>query len=158
MNIPFLFTRPVPLEIGAAAPKLSALDHEGARIDLGSVYERGLTLIYFYPKADTPGCTAQGCSLRDAFDGLSQEGLSILGVSHDRPEAQKRFREKYRLPYSLVADFDGRVARAFGVPTILGFTWRQSFLIRDARIAWVSRSAKTTQHAEEVREAIAKML
>jgi len=158
VNIPFLFHRPDPLEIGAAAPKISALDHEGTPIDLASIYEKGLTLVYFYPKADTPGCTAQGCSLRDAFDGLAREGLSILGVSSDRPEGQKKFREKYRLPYPLVADFDGKVARAFGVPTVLGFALRQSFLIRDGRVVWVSRSAKTTQHAEEVRKAIGKLL
>jgi peroxiredoxin Q/BCP len=158
VNIPFLLNRPEPLEIGAPAPKISALDHDGARIDLASYYERGLTLVYFYPKADTPGCTAQGCSLRDAFDGLTRDGLSILGVSNDRPEGQKKFREKYRLPYPLVADFEGKVAKAFGVPTVLGFAMRQSFLIRDGRIVWVSRSAKTTRHAEEVREAIAKLL
>jgi peroxiredoxin Q/BCP len=158
VKIPFLFNRPEPLEVGAPAPKISAVDHDGAPIDLASFTARGLTLIYFYPKADTPGCTAQGCSLRDAFDGLSQDGLSILGVSSDRPAAQKKFREKYRLPYPLVADFDGRVAEAFGVPAILGMALRQSFLIRDGRIVWTSRRAQTSRHAEEVREAIAQLL
>lgn len=158
VNIPFLFARPKPLAVGATAPQITAADQNGAPIELGTIYRWGLTLVYFYPKADTPGCTAQGCSLRDAFEGLAQDGLSIVGVSRDRPEAQKKFRDKYRLPYPLVADFDGRVARAFGVPTILGFAWRQSFLIRDGIIVWTSPNAKTTRHAEEVREAIVKLL
>jgi peroxiredoxin Q/BCP len=158
VKIPFLFSRPKPLSAGDPAPKISAVDHEGAPIDLGRIGAQGLALVYFYPKADTPGCTAQGCSLRDAFEDLARDGLSILGVSRDRPEAQKKFREKFRLPYPLVADFDGRVAEAFGVPTILGFAARQSFLIRDGRIVWTARSAQTTQHAEEVRQALKKML
>jgi peroxiredoxin Q/BCP len=158
VKIPFLFSRPTPLEAGAEAPRISALDHEGAPMDLGRMAAEGITLVYFYPKADTPGCTAQGCSLRDGFTDLALVGITIRGVSRDRPEAQKRFREKFRLPYTLVADFDGRVAEAFGVPSLLGFAARQSFLIRDGRIIWITRHAEAGRHAEEVRQALEKML
>ena len=158
MKIPFLFSRPTPLVVGEPAPKLTALDHAETPLNLGSLFTQGLTLVYFFPKADTPGCTAQSCSLRDAFGDLTRAGLAIVGVSGDRPAAQRKFREKFRLPYPLVADFDGRVAEAFGVPTLLGMPARRSFLIRDGRIVWTVRRAKTTEHAAEVRQAVEKML
>jgi peroxiredoxin Q/BCP len=157
VKLAFLFSRPEPLKAGDPVPQISAVDQDGSPVDFGRIGAQGLALVYFFPKADTPGCTAQGCSLRDAFEGLSRDGLSILGVSGDRPEAQKRFREKFRLPYPLVADFDGRVAEAFGVPVFLGMPARRSFLIRDSRIVWTTRRAKTAEHAEEVRQAISKL-
>jgi peroxiredoxin Q/BCP len=158
VKIPFLFSRPAPLSVGDPAPKISALDQEGMLLDLGRIFAQGLTLVFFFPKADTPGCTAQGCSLRDAFEDLTRDGLAILGVSGDRPAAQKKFREKFRLPYPLVADFEGRVAEAFGVPTVLGMPARRAFLIRDGRLVWSVRRAKTFGHADEARQAVKKLL
>jgi thioredoxin-dependent peroxiredoxin len=158
MNLSTFFRRADPLPPGAAAPGVSAPDHEGRMVDFGAVYRRGPTLVYFYPKADTPGCTAQACSLRDAFADLTTTGLQILGVSADTPEGQQKFREKFRLPFPLIADRDGSVARAFGVSAVLGLSFRQSFLILDGRIAWTSPRAQTRGHAEEVRAALAKHL
>jgi len=90
-------------------------------------------LVYFYPKADTPGCTAQACSLRDAYTDLLQEGVTVIGVSHDSPAAQKNSRKSTISRFSLIADTDGAVAKAFQVPTVVGFTKRQAFLIRDGK-------------------------
>ena len=152
-----IFSRAEPLEAGAAAPRISAVDQDGKSLDFATVYANGPTLVYFYPKADTPGCTAQACSLRDAFADLSGEGLQILGVSSDRPGSQKKFQEKYKLPFTLVADADGEVAEAFGVPTMLGFAKRQSFLIKDGKVVWTALCAKTAEHAEEVQRALDKL-
>ncbi len=149
-----LFQKGSPLPVGAPAPMLDALDQNGQVIHFADLYARSLVLVYFYPKASTPGCTAQACSLRDSFSSISARGLEVLGVSADRPEAQKKFQSAYALPFPLVADYDGKVADAFGVSRILGFTARQSFLIKDGKIAWVSLKAQTRDHAAEVQAAV----
>ncbi len=143
-----------PLAVGADAPDLTVLNQDGQEVRLAEAYAKGLVLIYFYPKAGTPGCTAQACSLRDASADFAREGLTVLGVSGDSPEGQKKFREKYQLPFTLLADTDSKVAEAFGVPTLAGFPKRQSFLIKDGKIVWVSLSAETSKHAAEVQQAL----
>ena len=147
-------TQAEPLKVGAPAPTLSAIDQDGKNLSLADVYAKGITLVYFYPKAETPGCTAQACSLRDSFSALQQDGLQIIGVSKDKPEAQKKFQTKHNLPFPLIADTDGKVAEAFGVPVTLGFASRQSFLVKDGKIVWMSPKAGTGNHAAEVRAAL----
>ena len=144
------------LEVGDQAPVNVAADQNGEEIRLADVYAKGPTLVYFYPKADTPGCTAQACSLRDSFANLSAENLQILGVSRDSSASQKKFQEKYKLPFTLLADLDGKVAEAFGVPSILGMpvSRRQSFIVKGDKIVWKSASAKTGDHAAEVQAAL----
>jgi len=144
------------LEVGDQAPVHVAADQNGEEIRLADIYTKGPTLVYFYPKADTPGCTAQACSLRDSFANLSAENLQILGVSRDSSASQKKFQEKYKLPFTLLADLDGKVAEAFGVPSILGMpvSRRQSFIVKGDKIVWKSASAKTGDHAAEVQAAL----
>lgn len=151
----FLKRSAPPLDVGDAAPVISGVTHDGTTLSLGDVYARGYTLVYFYPKADTPGCTAQGCSLRDAYEELCDKGVAVIGVSTDGVEAQRAFREKHRLPFTLIADTDRAVARAFRVPTTFGFASRQSFLIDPAgRVVWVDRTAGTTKQAHDVLAAL----
>ena len=142
------------VEIGAPAAKVLSVDDAGQPVKFAEFYRQGVTLIYFYPKADTPGCTAQACSLRDSFEALKSRGVQILGVSEDKPEAQKRFREKYKLPFVLVADSDGVVARAFGVPTFLGFAKRQSFLVKNGKVVWRNLNVTPATHVAEVNQAL----
>ena len=144
------------LEAGAPAPMPVSLDQDGNAFAFADAYAKGVTLVYFYPKADTPGCTAQACSLRDSFESLKAENLQIVGVSRDTPASQKKFQQKYNLPFSLVADSDGKVAEAFGVGGVMGLpvSKRQSFLIKDGRVVWISLSAKTGEHAAEVQAAL----
>jgi peroxiredoxin Q/BCP len=144
------------IEVGAPAPSVTAPDQDGKAVNFGDVYGKGITLVYFYPKAGTPGCTAQACSLRDAFAALHGEGLQILGVSRDTPEAQKKFQEKQHIPFTLIADADGKVAKAFGVPGVFGLpiSSRQSFIIKSGKVVWASLSAKTAEHAAEVQAAL----
>jgi len=152
-----LFGKVKALEVGSPAPDITARDQNGAEIRFADAYAKGPVLVFFYPKADTPGCTAQACSLRDAFERLQTDHLQILGVSRDTPEAQKNFQDHYKLPFPLVADTDGKVAEAFGVPAMLGVlpvTKRQSFLIKDGKIAWKAESAQTDKHAAEVQSAL----
>ncbi len=142
------------IEIGAAAPALTAVDEEGRPVHFADFYQKGITLVYFYPKADTPGCTTEACSVRDSIESLKARGVEVLGVSEDKPEAQKHFREKYHLPFVLIADADGAVARAFGVPTFLGFAKRQSFLVKDGKIVWRDLNVSPATHVSEVNKAL----
>lgn len=142
------------LEIGATAPAITAIGEAGLPVRFADLYEQGLTLVYFYPKADTPGCTAQACSLRDSFAGLKARGVQVIGVSADKPGEQKKFREKYHLPFTLVADVDGNVANAFGVPAFFGFTKRQSFLIKDGKVVWRDLAVSPQTHVAEVNTAL----
>jgi peroxiredoxin Q/BCP len=142
------------IDVGAAAPDITAIDPDGAPVSFSDVYKKGITLVYFYPKADTPGCTKEACSLRDSFDSLRGRGLQILGVSEDQPGAQKKFQTKYNLPFTLIADHGGAVAKAFGVPTTMGFAKRQSFLIQDGKIVWADLNASTSAQAADVGKAL----
>lgn len=147
-----------PLKVGDTAPAVAAVTHEGTVLNLGEVYPKGYTLVYFYPKADTPGCTAQGCSLRDSYEELTKHGVTVIGVSTDGVEAQKKFREKYNLPFTLFADTEKTVVNAFGVPATMGHAARQAFLVnQEGKIVWADHKASTKKQAEDVLNALAKL-
>lgn len=152
-----LMGKAAELEVGAAAPDLTALDQNGRAVRFADVYAKGYTLVYFYPRADTPGCTKQACSLRDAYARLTTEGIQVIGVSTDGVAEQKKFEEKYKLPFTLIADTDKKVLEAFGVPHKLGFASRQAFLVKEGKIVWRDLSASTEQQAADVLAAIAEL-
>ncbi|MGC4071567.1 MAG: peroxiredoxin [Nibricoccus sp.] len=155
----FSFSRGEPLNVGDAAPVLSATTETGATLALGEVYPKGFTLVYFYPKADTPGCTAQGCSLRDSYEELGKHGVTVIGVSVDGVEAQKAFKEKYHLPFTLIADTDKKVMTAFGQdPAARPVASRQAFLInKEGKIVWRDLKASTKQQADDVLAALKQL-
>lgn len=139
-----------PLLVGAPAPRITPLDQDGNKVDFKEIYAKGVTLVYFFPKADTPGCTKQACSLRDDWSALQGKNIQVIGVSGDEPGEQKKFQEKYKLPFTLVADSDSKVAEAFGVPLNGKIPARQSFLIKDSRIVWHMPKGSTDSHAKDV--------
>ena len=145
-----LFAKADPLAVGAAAPEISAVDQDGKTVNFKDVYAKGATLVYFYPKADTPGCTKEACSIRDSWADLQGKSIQVLGVSGDKPDAQKKFADKFKLPHTLIADSDNAVAKAFGVPTLLGISKRQSFLIKDGKVVWNQLAASTDKQAADV--------
>jgi peroxiredoxin Q/BCP len=145
------------LDVGDLAPDAVSQDEHGNPVRLADFYGEGYTLVYFYPKADTPGCTMQACNLRDGFDELKAHEVRIVGVSADGPESQLRFREKYQLPFVLLADKERVVSRAFGVPTILGMANRQSFLIKGGRVVWRDLKASTRWQTQDVLKAVEKL-
>ena len=150
----FLFGRGDPLEVGAPAPRLTVTIETGESVDLGSFYDKGPVLVYFYPKSDTPGCTRQACNLRDHFAEIKDSGIAVFGVSTDSVEAQKRFQDNHNLPFSLVADTERKLGQAFGVGNaFLGFFSRQSFLVVDGKIAWRDLSASPASQAQDALEA-----
>jgi len=139
-----------PLEIGAPAPSVVTQDHDGQPVDLGEVLAEGKTLVFFYPKAFTPGCTKQACSLRDGWDELKQRDVQVLGVSSDPAETQAEFRKKHKLPFTLIADTDQAVAKAFGK----GRWSRHAYLFNDGKLVWRDLSAATGKQAEEAIAAV----
>ncbi len=150
----FGFLKAEPIDINAPAPEAEALTQDGEKVKLSDFYKRGTTLVYFYPKSDTPGCTKQACSLRDGFETLTTKGVQIIGVSNDTVADQKKFATKYKLPFTLLADKEATVIKAFGVAQTAGFASRQSFLIHDGKIVWRDLSASTEKQAEDVLHAI----
>jgi peroxiredoxin Q/BCP len=101
-------------EIGKKSPAFSALDENGNTVSLSDFSGKKLVL-YFYPKDDTPGCTAEACSLRDNYQDLLDKGYAVLGVSPDDSKKHTKFIAKYSLPFSLLADTDQAVCNAYGV-------------------------------------------
>lgn len=135
-----------PLEIGAAAPQITAPDHEGKPVDLGKELSEGTALVFFYPKALTPGCTKQACSLRDDWAELQARNVKIFGVSSDTAETQASFRDKHKLPFTLIADTDQVVSKAFGKNR-----WsRQAYIFRDGKLVWLDLKASTDEQASDV--------
>jgi peroxiredoxin Q/BCP len=142
------------LNTGDPVPDITATDHTGMEIKFSEYCKDGLVLVFFYPKADTPGCTKQACSLRDSYPALTAKGVKILGVSFDKAESQKAFAEKFALPYPLLADPDGKVVKAFGVPEMGKFAKRQAYLIKDGKVVWRDLAASTDKQAADVLAAI----
>jgi thioredoxin-dependent peroxiredoxin len=145
------------LSIGNPIPAVTAEDQDGKLVNLAETGSRGYTLIYFYPKAMTPGCTAQACSLRDAYTELQSKGVKIFGVSLDTVDSQRKFREKERLPFVLLSDREKKVTSAFGVPLILNsLATRQAYLFKDGKLVWMDTHASTDKQARDVLEVLAQ--
>lgn len=138
------------LPVGAIAPDLVGTTADGRQIHLAAA--RGnAAIVYFYPKDGTPGCTKEACAFRDAFSGYQERRVMIFGVSRDSTEIHADFRERHQLPFPLVADEDGAVARAYGVSSPLGMSARVTFLVGpDGRVARVWPDVDPAVHATQV--------
>ena len=143
------------------APAVSGVNQDGATVNFADVYKKGPTVVFFYPKADTPGCTKQACSLRDAFADLSKDGVQVLGVSFDKPEAQKKFKDKFTLPYDLIADPEGKIVAAFKVEKmvkgLLNLAKRSCFLVKDGKVIWQDYQASTDQQAADIKRVLGEL-
>jgi peroxiredoxin Q/BCP len=145
------------LKPGEAAPDFTLPDQDGKAIRLSDLRGKKVVL-YFYPKDDTPGCTTQACAIRDRGEEFDTKGAVVLGVSPDSPASHRKFREKYNLPFTLLADTEHTVAEKFGVwkeKTLYGRKYwgneRTTFVIgRDGRIVQVLERVKPAGHADDV--------
>jgi peroxiredoxin Q/BCP len=104
----------ITLKAGDKAPAINTIDQDGNKISLETLKGRKVVL-YFYPKDDTPGCTAEACSLRDNYQQLINQGYSVVGVSPDNQKSHQKFVEKHELPFPLIADTDRTILNAYGV-------------------------------------------
>lgn len=147
----------MPLISNTHAPDFSLQDENGNKHQLKD-YRGKTVLLYFYPKDDTPGCTTEACNFRDDYGMYEKAGVTIVGVSPDSPKAHKKFKEKYHLPFTLLADVDHSVCELFGVWGRKKFmgkeydgVFRTSFLIDSSgMIKKVYENVKPAEHSAEV--------
>ena len=104
------------LEIGSRVPGFTLMDQDGHLYDLNNSLGRKNLVIYFYPKDETAGCTAQACSFRDEYEEFLELDAEVIGISSDNPESDRKFAQKHRLPFFLLSDPDQSVRKKFGVP------------------------------------------
>lgn len=146
------------LKIGDRAPEFRLKDQKGSEHSLQNYNGKKLAL-YFYPKDDTPGCTTQGCNIRDNFDGLKKEGIAALGISKDTVEAHKKFAEKFKFNFPILSDPEGKVIEAYGVwkeksmygKTFMGIA-RMTFLIENGKIKSIIEKPDVANHSKEIIE------
>ena len=149
------------LKVGDKAPDFRATTADGRSVSLSEFSGKNVVL-YFYPRDDTPGCTKEACAFRDEFSALKRKEAVVLGVSTDSPKAHAKFTEKYKLPFTLIADEDKKIVEAYGVwgqKSFLGRkymgTHRITFLIGpDGRIKKIWPTVKPPDHAKEVLAAL----
>ncbi|WP_132972044.1 peroxiredoxin [Thiogranum longum] len=152
--------RAVELSTGDPAPEFMLIDQEGNTHRLEDFRGQWLVL-YFYPKDDTPGCTKEACSLRDEFSAFRKLDVAVLGVSLDDTESHEAFARKYQLPFPLLSDPGGKVARAYGSLGGFGpirYAKRHTFIIDpDGRIAKIWRKVRPGEHSGELLEALSEL-
>ena len=149
------------LKPGDPAPEFSATATDGSVITLATLKGQPV-ILYFYPRDDTPGCTKEACAFRDAYADFRKKGAVVLGVSTDPVKAHKKFTEKFKLPFPLLADEDKAIVTAYGVWGEKSFmgrkflgTHRVTFLIgADGRIKYIWPTVKPEEHAAEVLAAL----
>lgn len=145
------------LKTGDTVPSFTSKDQDGNTVHL-SDYSGKKLIVFFYPKANTPGCTAEACNLRDNYKELQSQGYELLGVSADSEKKQANFKEKYKFPFPLLADEDHTVINTFGVwgpKKFMGREYdgihRMTFVIDgDAKVTKVIDKVKTKDHAAQL--------
>ena len=149
------------LQVGDKAPEFELLDQNNNKVSLSN-YSGQKLLIYFYPKADTPGCTTQSCSVRDAAEDLSSLNMSAVGISPDQPDKQLKFDEKFNLGFPLLSDPDHEMAEAYGAwgekknygKTYMGII-RSSFLVdEEGKIAQAAYGVKPGDTVPKAKAAV----
>jgi peroxiredoxin Q/BCP len=149
------------LKQGDKVPNFSVNDQDGNKVSLTD-YKGKKLIVFFYPKASTPGCTAEACNLTDNYKALQDKGFEILGVSADSEKRQSNFKNKYSFPFPLLADEDKEVINAFGVWGLKKFMGkeydgihRKTFLVdENGAIAHVIDKVKTKDHAAQILELV----
>ncbi len=145
------------MKIGDKAPELLGIDAEGREIRLSDYAGRKI-VIYFYPKDNTSGCTAEACSLRDGYASLQAAGYEVIGVSKDSAASHRRFAEKHNLPFTLIADTEKQLNEAFGVwrekkmcGRVSMGTVRTTFIIDEQGVVTdIIEKVETARHAEQI--------
>lgn len=144
------------LEPGDDAPELSLSNQDGETVSFDSL-SGAYTVVYFYPRADTPGCTTEACSFRDDWERYENAGVSVVGISDDPVADLAAFREKYELPFDLLSDEDGEVSAAYssyGEKNVFGNqvmgVFRNTFVVKDGEIVAAYEGVDPEEHAAEI--------
>lgn len=136
--------------VGKPPPDFTAKDHLGKDLTLSALKGKPV-VVYFYPKDETSGCTAEAKSFRDTWKDLEKTGVTVIGISTDTLDSHKAFATHHGLPFHLVSDESGTIAKSFGVPNHLGFLSRQTFVIgADGNVKKIYRDVDVSKHVSEV--------
>jgi peroxiredoxin Q/BCP len=150
-------------KVGDAAPPFEVISSEGKRVRLGDYSGKKNVVLYFYPKDFTPVCTAEACGFRDMYDSLLSQDTEVIGVSMDSDASHKDFATKHQVPFPLVSDPDGILARSYGATStlmgLMGMTKRITFVIdKQGKIAGVFDSAfRANQHLDGVKKTLSAL-
>jgi thioredoxin-dependent peroxiredoxin len=144
------------MDVNNKAPEFTLPDQNGKDISLKEFRGKNVVL-YFYPRADTPGCTIEACEFRDSYKKIQKTGAVLLGISPDTPKSQKKFEEKFSLPFTLLGDAEKKVANLYGVykeknmygKKVMGVA-RTTFVIENGKITKIFNNVKPEGHAEQV--------
>ncbi len=145
------------LDVGTKAPKFTTIDQDGNKVSLADFKGRKVVM-YFYPKDDTPGCTKEACAFRDGWSDFKKLGVAVLGVSVDDAKSHRKFADKYKLPFTLLADTDKKIVEAYGAwgeksnygKKYMG-TFRITYVIDETgKIAAAYPKVKPEEHAAEI--------
>ena len=145
------------LETEQKAPEFTLPDQDGNDVSLTSLLKDGPAILYFYPADFTPGCTREACSIRDLHREISAAGLTVAGISPQSPDSHRRFREKYNLPFTLLADEKREVIKMFGVSGLFGvWVQRVTFLVDQNRVikGRVKAHFSIGEHEDFIKKAI----
>jgi peroxiredoxin Q/BCP len=141
------------IKVGSSIPEFTLPDQNGNLFDIKSVIGKKNLVIYFYPKDDSPGCTAQACSFRDQFEVFAEADALIIGISGQSVESHKEFAEKHRLSFTLLSDEGDKIRKQFGVPTnLLGLLpGRVTYVVdKTGKVIFIFNSqTKATEHVDE---------
>lgn len=145
------------LKVGDKAPEFSGIDQDGNAIQLTD-FKGKKVILYFYPKDNTPGCTAQACNLRDNYEALLEKGYEVIGISSDNEKSHKKFIEKHELPFPLIADTEKEIHNQFGTwgeKSMYGRkymgTFRTTFVINEEGIIEeIIQKVKTKDHTNQI--------
>jgi peroxiredoxin Q/BCP len=123
------------IKVGDRVPNFSLPSQTGTTVNISDLIGKKSLVIYFYPKDDTPGCTAESCAFRDSYEVFTDAGAEVIGISADSPQSHQQFAQKYNLPFTLLSDSDNRVRKLFGVPaTLFVLPGRVTYIIDKAGI------------------------
>lgn len=149
------------IQVGDVVPQFSAVDAQGNLFDSASVIGKKTVVLYFYPKDNTPGCTAQACSFRNQYEDFLDLGAEVIGISSDGLASHQKFTAQYQLPFLLLSDTDKKIRKLFGVPTaFFGLLPGRVTYVIDAKgvVQMVFNSMLAGQHIPKALEAIKKIV
>jgi peroxiredoxin Q/BCP len=149
------------IKVGDTIPHFTATDTEGQAFDSATVVGKKPLVIYFYPKDNTPGCTAQACSFRDNYEDFTDLGAEVIGISSDSTTSHQKFAKQYKLPFILLSDSDKKIRKLFGVPTgLFGLMPGRVTYVTDKEgvVQMVFDSVMATKHIPKALAAVKKLL
>lgn len=149
------------LKVGDTIPNFIAVDADGKQFDSNTVLGQKPVVIYFYPKDNTPGCTAQACSFRDQYQDFTDLGAEVIGISSDSENSHNKFASKYKLPFILLSDNDQKLRKLFGVASAMFglLPGRVTYVAnKEGKIVMIFDSMMATKHIPKALQAIKKLV